>query len=342
MSDEAQYPLVTFALFAYNQEKYIREAVEGALAQDYPNLEIIISDDCSTDGTYDIAHNCVARYKGRHSVHVLKNASNVGLMNHVLMRGREAMGEIVVVAAGDDVSHPSRVSLLTAALLNEPGAIGIDSLVNILDEDSKVVARRRARPLGSNKPHLYLVDADMPTIQGCAAAYRRDIFNLEIDDCCGVPEDVIFAFYSAISGRPVLHLSEALVGYRMHPFSLSNNGKTHYELIEAEARYLKQAQRTEALLGHLKAIAMQKDKMNCLDWVSMVRDSSYAKRTVAWQAPRLGARVTMAKDALLDGRFKQVYWMLLRLFGSYPKYQPRTGIERIRKILGKGIRFSSN
>lgn len=37
-------PLVTFALFAYNQESCIREAVEGALAQDYENLEIILSD----------------------------------------------------------------------------------------------------------------------------------------------------------------------------------------------------------------------------------------------------------------------------------------------------------
>ena len=42
-------PLVTFALFAYNQEKYIREAVEGAFAQTYAPLEIILSDDCSTD-----------------------------------------------------------------------------------------------------------------------------------------------------------------------------------------------------------------------------------------------------------------------------------------------------
>lgn len=43
----SQAPLVTFALFAYNQEKFIREAVEGAFAQTYESLEIILSDDCS-------------------------------------------------------------------------------------------------------------------------------------------------------------------------------------------------------------------------------------------------------------------------------------------------------
>ena len=53
MANEArgELPLLTFALFSYNQENYIRQAVEGALAQDYPRLEIIISDDCSQDET---------------------------------------------------------------------------------------------------------------------------------------------------------------------------------------------------------------------------------------------------------------------------------------------------
>jgi len=40
-------PLVTFALLAYNQEEFIREAVEGAFALTYEQLEIILSDDCS-------------------------------------------------------------------------------------------------------------------------------------------------------------------------------------------------------------------------------------------------------------------------------------------------------
>ena len=52
MTDEAipvtGAPLVTFALFAYNQERYVREAVEGAFAQTYQPLEIILSDDCSS------------------------------------------------------------------------------------------------------------------------------------------------------------------------------------------------------------------------------------------------------------------------------------------------------
>ena len=45
-------PLISFLLLTYNQENYIQDAINGALAQTYSPLEIIISDDCSTDGTY--------------------------------------------------------------------------------------------------------------------------------------------------------------------------------------------------------------------------------------------------------------------------------------------------
>ncbi|HUF60663.1 MAG TPA: glycosyltransferase, partial [Verrucomicrobiales bacterium] len=47
-------PLVSFLLLAYNQEQYIHEAVEGAFSQTYSPLEIILSDDCSTDRTFEI------------------------------------------------------------------------------------------------------------------------------------------------------------------------------------------------------------------------------------------------------------------------------------------------
>jgi glycosyltransferase involved in cell wall biosynthesis len=60
--------LVTFALFAYNQEKYIREAVEGALAQTYEPLEIILSDDCSSDRTFETMREMAATYDGPHQV----------------------------------------------------------------------------------------------------------------------------------------------------------------------------------------------------------------------------------------------------------------------------------
>lgn len=61
-------PPVTLALFAYNQERFITEAVEAAFAQTYQPLEIIISDDGSSDKTYDTILSLVQRYQGPHTV----------------------------------------------------------------------------------------------------------------------------------------------------------------------------------------------------------------------------------------------------------------------------------
>ena len=71
MSDNSS-PLVTFAILAYNQVGFIEVAVNAALAQDYPNLEIIISDDCSEDDTYKIIQNIVKNYAGPHKLIINK------------------------------------------------------------------------------------------------------------------------------------------------------------------------------------------------------------------------------------------------------------------------------
>ena len=103
-------PLVTFALFAYNQEQYIREAIEGAFAQTYQPLEIILSDDCSTDRTFEIMREMAAAYEGPHHLIVKKNEVNLGVATHFDKVMGESAGDLVVVAAGDDVSYDSRVS----------------------------------------------------------------------------------------------------------------------------------------------------------------------------------------------------------------------------------------
>jgi len=55
MEAKQNLPKVTIMIATYNQERFIGEAIESAMAQDYPNLEIVVCDDCSTDRTYEIA-----------------------------------------------------------------------------------------------------------------------------------------------------------------------------------------------------------------------------------------------------------------------------------------------
>lgn len=55
---------MTFALLAYNQEDYIREAVQGTFAQAYKPLETTSPEDCSSDRTYQIMQDMAGAYRG--------------------------------------------------------------------------------------------------------------------------------------------------------------------------------------------------------------------------------------------------------------------------------------
>ena len=86
--------LVTFALFAYNQEEFIREAVEGAFAQTYEPLEIILSDDFSSDRSYQIMQEMAAAYEGPHKIIVRSNTFNIGTALHVQSAFAESEGQL--------------------------------------------------------------------------------------------------------------------------------------------------------------------------------------------------------------------------------------------------------
>lgn len=105
-------PLVSYLLFSYNQEKYIKEAVESALAQTYSPLEIIISDDHSTDNTWEIIKKLVDNYKGPHKIIINQNKENLGIAKHVNKVMSMAKGELFVMAAGDDISFAHRTQVL--------------------------------------------------------------------------------------------------------------------------------------------------------------------------------------------------------------------------------------
>ena len=76
-------PLISFALFTYNQEQFVREAVAAAFAQTYSPLEIILSDDSSKDSTFNIISEMVESYRGPHRVIVNRNPTNIGIGAHV-------------------------------------------------------------------------------------------------------------------------------------------------------------------------------------------------------------------------------------------------------------------
>lgn len=203
-------PLVTFALFAYNQEQYIREAVEGAFAQTYTPLEIILSDDCSSDGTFAIIKEMSKAYIGNHYVKIVRHGKNLGLLNHLLLTARHASGCILVPAAGDDISYPNRVQALSEALTRSQ-AIAAYSRHDEISQDGLILGRNLLFPT---------------SLPGFAAAYKTEFWaKLPFASRKMIAEDGLATCIIRIRGLRVEQVNETLVAYRILANSLSMRGE---------------------------------------------------------------------------------------------------------------------
>ena len=106
---------ISLLLLAYNQAQVVEAAVRSCLAQEGEPLEIVLSDDASTDATYSVLCDLASAYQGPHQVRVRRNPVNLGIGEHYNQAIANSSGKLLVTAAGDDISLPHRVQTLAAA-----------------------------------------------------------------------------------------------------------------------------------------------------------------------------------------------------------------------------------
>ena len=85
-------PLVSVVITSYNRANLIEGAIQSALAQDYPNLEIIISDNCSTDNTDKV----IAKYLSNPKIRYYKNEQNIGMIPNFKLLQNKDRKEIIL------------------------------------------------------------------------------------------------------------------------------------------------------------------------------------------------------------------------------------------------------
>ena len=210
-----QKPLVTFALMGFNQQEYTRAAVEAALAQDYSPLEIILSDDCSTDRTFEIMQEVVRDYAGPHRIVLNRNSSNQKIGGHINTINRIASGELIVVAASDDISLPHRTSMIVDRWLESGKRVGvIHSSCTTIDQSGQTLHKLPCPCLPALESLAGTVHANAFVI-GATSAWSKRVHQL-FGDLRGdlVHEDCALAFRSLLAGMPIAYIAEPLVLYR--------------------------------------------------------------------------------------------------------------------------------
>ncbi len=136
----------SFVLLTFNHERFVERAVKSALEQEGPKIEVLISDDCSTDSTVQRIESVLASTPTRHSVQFLKSSKNRGISGHWADLAGQFTGERLVYADGDDESRSDRVLRLDELWNGAArGAQLIHSDATAMDEDG-----RTSGPVHSN------------------------------------------------------------------------------------------------------------------------------------------------------------------------------------------------
>jgi glycosyltransferase involved in cell wall biosynthesis len=234
MHDNAtDQPLVTFAVVSFNQERFIEEAVAAALNQDYPNLEIIISDDCSTDRTFEYARSTVERIGGTRTIIFNQNDKNLGLISHINKINDLSNGKLIVVAAGDDISFHNRTSRIMEEWRSYPDCTSFhSSVIKINDNGVRAEEWKTAHADTARLKDFIKSNVVIGATQAWSPLLHNYFGPITVLDA---REDRIIATRAALISE-VRFIDEPLLYYRTSGISNSNYGAGEEDKDAIEAR----------------------------------------------------------------------------------------------------------
>ncbi len=326
----SQGPLASLLLIAFKQQDTIAEAIAGALAQTYSPLEIIVSDDASNDDTFGAMQAALAGYNGPHRVILNRNPVNLGIGAHLSKLVSLSHGELMFVAAGDDISLPRRCERIVEAWLASNKRLDLiaSALVDI-DADGKTHATIVPSDLGAYRNAADWI-AHPPHVVGAAQAWTRRVFERFGPLPSGVvAEDLIMVFRAIVSGG-ALTLTEPLVRYRRGGLSRRRRALSAEQVVErwransrhslvelplllADARLAAQLAAVEApLRAQLARETLVRDLFGTEGWTQRVRLLLQASQVP--YAQRIRFAVYALCPALLAPLFaaKRLRWSLNR------------------------------
>jgi glycosyltransferase involved in cell wall biosynthesis len=118
-TQEQPAPLVSVLVTVYNRETYLRECLESVLASTWTDFELIVVDDASTDGSWQVAES-IALADAR--VRLFRNDNNLGDYGNRMRAARLARGEYIKYLDSDDIIYSHSLALMVEAMRKYPDA----------------------------------------------------------------------------------------------------------------------------------------------------------------------------------------------------------------------------
>ncbi len=217
-------PLVSVIVPSYNHSKYIQECLESIISQSYHEIELIVIDDGSTDGSVAIVEGMVARCVSRFTRFEFRARENRGLLP-TLNEGLEwASGSYLCAVASDDVWLKEKTALQVTELARDSEVAAVFGGMALIDGEGKhlrTIRRKGSHSFGDIFFHRHFLPT--PTA----------MMRLELVRAIGYDENIkIEDWYMWLQlaqyGR-LETLDDVLALYRQHGTNMSGNGSFMYE-----------------------------------------------------------------------------------------------------------------
>jgi glycosyltransferase involved in cell wall biosynthesis len=208
-------PLVSVAMATCNGEPYVRPQLDSILEQSWPNIEVVVTDDCSTDGTWET----LSEYAKRRGVKIHRNEARVGISANFERAIRACSGEFIALADQDDVWKQEKI----ATLVSEIGSAALiySRVEEVLGSHGELslapIAKRInrfARRHGSGRPLRFLLAENW--IVSHSLMFSRNLVDVAVPFPASYPQHDWWLGIVAASLQGVKFLDQSLQLYRRH------------------------------------------------------------------------------------------------------------------------------
>lgn len=227
-------PLVSVIIITYNSAQYVIETLESVKSQSWRHIELIITDDCSTDNTIPICQEWLQNNSHFFvNTHLITTVYNTGTPANCNRGLKKATGDWIKTISGDDILLPNCISD-NLNYAKQSNAIFIVSYIHKIDESGKTLSDKIV-----NTGLEYIVN--LPTAKKQLKAYSRwptflntptffckkEIMKLidYNDEDFRIYEDMTVIYRVTRMNVKVSYMNKTTVGYRIHAESVSRNNK---------------------------------------------------------------------------------------------------------------------
>ena len=231
---DASLPLMTIHAMFYNQARFAGATLESMLAQTYGNVEVVVSDDCSRDGTGEVLLDAARSYAGPHRVVVNVNESNMGIGDHFARVTSLSSGLWHTSLGGDDLAEPGYLHTVAEYAKRHPDAVAIGCGATTIDEagnpigEAYVVDKPTVYGRYESGPMTWSLnpgdDVAVVPVTGCVASYSKRLLDAAPFPRGIMAEDAFLGFRAALVGD-VLFIPEKCVRQRINRASVMRAGK---------------------------------------------------------------------------------------------------------------------